>query len=71
MEKKKELTNEEIDENIFDMCSTCSTTDCTGLIPAKPVSDAEIESYEDLYPFRPPVLNIKDCPNLEEEKPDK
>ena len=32
MEKKKELTNEEIDENIFDMCSTCSTTDCTGLI---------------------------------------
>ena len=53
------------------MCSTCSTTDCTGLIPAKPVSDAEIESYEDLYPFRPPVLNIKDCPNLEEEEPEK
>ena len=46
MKKKKELTNEEIDENIFDMCSTCSTTDCTGLIPAKPVSDAEMESYE-------------------------
>ena len=71
MEKKKELTNEEIDGNIFDMCSTCSTADCTGLIPAKPVSDAEIESYEDLYPFRPPVLNIKDCPNLEEEEPEK
>ena len=30
--KKRELTNEEIDENIFEMCNICSTTDCTGLI---------------------------------------
>lgn len=27
--KKRELTNEEIDENIFEMCNICSTTDCT------------------------------------------
>lgn len=30
---------------------SCSATDCTGLIPNLPVSDAEIESYEELYPF--------------------
>ena len=29
--KKRELTNEEIDENIFEMCNICSTTDCTGV----------------------------------------
>ena len=30
--KKQELTNEEIDENIFEMCNICSTTDCTGFL---------------------------------------
>lgn len=29
----------------------CATTDCTGLIPALPQSDAEIESYQELYPY--------------------
>lgn len=29
----------------------CSTTDCTGLIPSLPQSEAELESYEDLYPY--------------------
>ncbi|EFV22106.1 predicted protein [Anaerostipes caccae] len=51
------------------MCSTCSTTDCTGLIPANPESEAAMESYEELYPFRPPVINIKDCPNADEHDP--
>lgn len=54
--KKRELTNEEIDENIFEMCSICSTTDCTGLIQVVPRTEAELESYEELYPFRPPFL---------------
>lgn len=31
--------------------NSCSATDCTGLIPNLPISDAEIESYEELYPF--------------------
>lgn len=30
---------------------SCSAMDCTGLIPALPLSEAELESYEDLYPF--------------------
>lgn len=31
--------------------STCSASDCTGLIPALPASEAELEAYEELYPF--------------------
>lgn len=33
--------------------SLCSATDCTGLIPALPLSDSEITSYEELYHFLP------------------
>lgn len=29
----------------------CSSTDCTGLIPSLPQSEAEREAYEDLYPY--------------------
>ena len=36
----------------FDIQS-CSTTDCTGLIPSLPQSDAEIEHYNQLYQFLP------------------
>lgn len=32
---------------------SCSAMDCTGLIPALPVSDAEIEHYNQLYRFIP------------------
>lgn len=39
--------------------NACSTTDCTGLIPSLPQSEEELESYNDLYPFRPPVIKIK------------
>lgn len=31
--------------------SICSSTDCTGLIPALPSSDAELEAYEEMYQF--------------------
>lgn len=31
----------------------CATMDCTGLIPSLPQSDAERESYNDLYPYMP------------------
>lgn len=32
---------------------TCSATDCTGLIPAPPLSEAELESYNELYHLFP------------------
>ena len=33
----------------------CSTQDMTGLIPAGPVDEHEMEHYEALYPFLPEV----------------
>ncbi len=37
----------------------CSAGDCTGLIPTPPQSDAEQESYEELYPYLPKAMNKK------------
>lgn len=40
--------------NEFDFdVQACSATDCTGLIPSLPLNDAELESYNDIYPFEP------------------
>ncbi|MCC8136752.1 MAG: hypothetical protein LIO76_01585 [Clostridiales bacterium] len=33
--------------------SVSSGTECTGLMPTPPASADELESYEELYPFRP------------------
>lgn len=45
---------------------TCSSMDCTGLIPAGIVSDAERESYKELYPsLTPPVLSHLDADEKE------
>ena len=30
---------------------SCSATDCTGLIPARPATDEELKNYEELYPY--------------------
>ena len=40
----------------MDYVNTASTTDCTGLIPAAPVSKAEMEAYEELYPYLPSAV---------------
>ena len=37
-------------ETMFDL-DICSATDCTGLIPALPQDEAEVEAYEDIYPY--------------------
>ena len=41
---------------MYDLMGTpvASSTECTGLIPALPQSEAQIESYEDIYPFMTP-----------------
>ncbi|MCI5622929.1 MULTISPECIES: hypothetical protein [Anaerostipes] len=63
IKNQKELTNEQIDENIFDMCSVCSATECTGLIRVEPANDYEDEAYEDIMPYKPPILpNADDKP---------
>lgn len=43
----------------YDYLKPASTQDCTGLIPAGIVDEAEIENYEDLYPFLPSTLSYK------------
>ena len=46
-------------ENLFDDSDiqACSATDCTGLIPALPETDAELEHYQDLYHYLPDSPN--------------
>lgn len=35
----------------LDIQSCAAMSDCTGLIPSLPQSDAELESYAELYPY--------------------
>ncbi|MCI9305904.1 MAG: hypothetical protein HFI28_05415 [Lachnospiraceae bacterium] len=46
-------TNQEIIEGYDYLGNSCSTTDCTGLIPSEPASDAERDSYEEVYHYQP------------------
>lgn len=50
--KSSSLVSESGEDTLYDR-SLCSATDCTGLIPALPVTDSEIDSYEALYHFLP------------------
>ena len=47
-------------ENLFDDSDiqACSATDCTGLIPSLPQDEAEMEAYEDLYPYITKTKNV-------------
>lgn len=47
-----------------------SFRDCTGLIPAPPRTEAELESYEELYPFLPPEESIKGALDKKEIRQD-
>lgn len=38
---------------------TCSAMDCTGLMPTPPLSDAELESYDDLCRMYPKIPENK------------
>lgn len=53
---KRKETNETIIESYDYLGKSASRTDCTGLIPSAPQSDYELESYESIYPFRPPHI---------------
>lgn len=50
--KKTPLTEDD------DYLKASSSQDCTGLIPSGIQSSAELESYEELYPFLPKAANI-------------
>lgn len=52
------IRNDEPPEDEFDIdIQSCSTMDCTGLIPSLPQSDAEVEHYNQLYKFLPDPLS--------------
>jgi len=52
-DKSQNKTNQKIIDSYDYLTTTASTQDLTGLIPAKPSSEAEIESYQELYPTSP------------------
>lgn len=52
---KKNQKNRQIIDSYDYLANAASTTDYTGLIPSLPTSEAERESYEELYQFKPPV----------------
>lgn len=57
MLNKKE--NEKIIDDYDYLSNAASSMDCTGLIPFLPTTEAELESYNDLYQYQPPVIKEK------------
>ena len=52
--------NKSPEKDPFDInIQACSTMDCTGLIPAAPVDEAELEAYESVYHYQPPKMKEK------------
>ena len=61
--KEKKKTNQQLIDDYDYLANAASVHDCTGLIPGAPVSAAQREAYEDIYPYEPP--------EVEPQKPDK
>lgn len=58
--KKDPLSSDFVDDILdnYDYLMGCaaSAQDCTGLIPAGQVTEAELLSYKDVYSFPPPAV---------------
>ena len=61
--KEKKKTNQQLIDDYDYLANAASVHDCTGLIPGAPISDAQREAYEEIYPYKPP--------EVESQKPDK
>ena len=64
MKSKKAINNSQSEnQKIIDsydfMSNAASSQDCTGLIPAGPVDEEELKSYEAVYHYQPPKVGIK------------
>lgn len=57
--KKLKAKSETIPDSYDYLANSASSTDCTGLIPAAPISEAELESYNETYHYIPPVVKSK------------
>lgn len=53
MKEKENKRNEDIIEGYDYLGNSCSTTDCTGLIPRAALSEYERDSYEEVYHYQP------------------
>ena len=47
----------------YDFFKANSVTDCTGTVPRPPETDAELDSYLDVYNFLPQCAISKDKPD--------
>ena len=56
MKDRKKDSKELIDDYDY-LTNAASAMDFTGLMPSLPQNDAEIESYNDIFQFLPPVKN--------------
>lgn len=46
------------DKDYFPGSPVASSMECTGLIPSLPGSEAELEFYEEMYPFLTPAASM-------------
>ena len=51
--------NDNPDQYRYDLNNASSSTDCTGLIPTPPQSEAELESYDAVCHFALPQIDKK------------
>ncbi|MBR6728761.1 MAG: hypothetical protein IKL80_01250 [Clostridia bacterium] len=54
-EKKKPVGPAEKDDERFGLANASSHMDCTGLIPTPPLTEAEMDSYLEIFNFQPPA----------------
>lgn len=61
-DKKKERPTYEGEKTELPMPehSVSMTCECTGMIPAAPVSESEMDSYEAIYEMIPDVAHLKE-----------
>lgn len=59
-EKSSTSANQKLIDSYDYLSNAASSMDCTGLIPAAPNTDAELESYESVYHYLPPKVKPKD-----------
>ena len=52
--KKTPIGPAEKDDQAFDLANAGSYTECTGLIPTPPLTEAEMDSYLEIFNFQPP-----------------
>lgn len=65
--KLRPLSNQELIDSYDYLTGAASSQDCTGLIPSAPLNDAELDSYEELYPFLPSVPHISKNQEVNED----